>query len=332
MGDNQGIGCQTVVITSDTTRPTVVSTWPLADANGLSPSTTLTATFSEPVTGVAASNVQIYDHAGTRTDATVTYDPATRTATIDPTADLAPDREYVVQVGFDGGIVDRGGNSAVYSWQFVTGPGPMLASRTPLVGGMAIGVTANVTATFDEPVQGVTTSTFVLQDAAGSLVPAAVTYNAATRIAMLNPTASLAPDSRYSVNLWGGGTLIRDLVGNPFSTQGWTFTTGPAPRVSARTPAVGATRVSRTANVTATFSEPVVGLSGTTVVLRSPTGALIPAAVTYNPTTRMVILNPTATLAARTKYTATLTGGVAGIRDAAGNSLAATIWSFTTSS
>jgi len=54
------------------------------------------------------------------------------------------------------------------------------------------------------------------------------------------------------------------------------------------------------------------------------------AAVTYNATTRVLTLNPNATLAANTKYTVTLTGGPAAIRDAAGNPLATTTWSFTT--
>ena len=109
-----------------------------------------------------------------------------------------------------------------------------------------------------------------------------------------------------------------------------------APTLTARSPAVNATNVAAGSNVTATFSEPVTGLPTTgastataagNLVLRTPTGAVIPAAISYNPTSRVATLNPNANLAADTRYTATLTPA---IRDRAGNPLAATSWTFTT--
>jgi hypothetical protein len=66
------------------------------------------------------------------------------------------------------------------------------------------------------------------------------------------------------------------------------------------------------------------------VVLRNPAGAAVPVTVTYDARRRTVTLNPRATLAARTRYTVTLTGGATSIRDAAGNPLATTRWAFTT--
>ncbi len=102
-----------------------------------------------------------------------------------------------------------------------------------------------------------------------------------------------------------------------------------APTVTARTPGNNAILVARGANVLATFSEPVTGVSATTVVLRNTaSNALIPAAVTYNAATRQVTLNPNANLAALTSYTVSFP---AGIRDAAGNPLATQpIWRFIT--
>ncbi len=96
------------------------------------------------------------------------------------------------------------------------------------------------------------------------------------------------------------------------------------------TPATNATGVSRTANVTATFSENVQAVSGTTFTLRNPAGTVITAVVSYNATTRVATLNPSATLAANTVYRVSLVGGATGIRDTAGNPLANTNWSFTT--
>ena len=103
--------------------------------------------------------------------------------------------------------------------------------------------------------------------------------------------------------------------------------------VVARTPGINATGVSRTANVTATFSENVTGISTATVTLRVGTladGSLVPAVVSYNATTRVATLNPTATLAANTLYTVRLTGGSSSIRDLADNPLLNTVWSFRT--
>lgn len=104
--------------------------------------------------------------------------------------------------------------------------------------------------------------------------------------------------------------------------------TDPAPTVTTRTPAANAIAVARFANATAKLSEPVTGVSGTTVTLRrASTGALVTAAVSYNATTRVATLNPNANLAANVRYTVTLT---AGITDATGQALAPTTWSFTT--
>ncbi|WP_427007783.1 peroxidase family protein [Pseudarthrobacter sp. H2] len=99
-----------------------------------------------------------------------------------------------------------------------------------------------------------------------------------------------------------------------------------APTVTARTPASGAFSASRTANLTAAFSEAVAPVTGTNFQLRGPTNALIPAVVSYNPLTRVATLNPNGSLANDTKYTVTLSG----IRDLAGNTMATTTWSFTT--
>ena len=81
--------------------------------------------------------------------------------------------------------------------------------------------------------------------------------------------------------------------------------------------------MSQTANVTATFSEAVTGVSGTTFQLRLGT-TLIPAVVSYNVLTRVATLNPSVTLTADRVYTASLSG----IRDLAGNTMAPSTWTF----
>jgi dipeptidyl aminopeptidase/acylaminoacyl peptidase len=217
------------------------------------------------------------------------------------------------------------------SWQPLpdTTP-PAVTARAPAVNGTGVATGANVTATFSEPVQGLDGSTFTLQSGTAAPVTAAVTYNATTRTATLDPAAALPADTRWTATLTGGPTAVRDLAGNALTTLSWSFTTGPRPTVSARTPAAGATGVAVGVNVTATFSEAVQGVTGTTVILRSSSGATVAAVVAYDAATRRVTLNPNANLVRGTRYTATLTGGAGGIRDLAGNPLTTASWSFTT--
>ena len=103
------------------------------------------------------------------------------------------------------------------------------------------------------------------------------------------------------------------------------------PTVTAVSPADQATGVSPSTAVTATFSEAVdpATVSGTTVSLAGPAGA-VPANVTV--ADRTATLTPRSALAGGTRYTATVRGGSTGVKDLAGNALAADrTWSFTTS-
>jgi hypothetical protein len=207
---------------------------------------------------------------------------------------------------------------------------PSLTSESPLPGATGVAGADKVTVGFSEPVSGVDAAAFTLTGTSG-LVPATVTYDATLRVATLAPSAQLAAGSGYTVALSG---TVSDTAGNRLAPTSWTFTTLPAPpkdsvapSTTSRTPASGAKQVNRAANVSATFSEPVTGLSTTSMVLKNTKGSLTSATVTYNPTTRVAVLDPAATLAKRTRYTAALTNG---ITDLAGNRLSAQSWSFTT--
>jgi subtilisin family serine protease len=208
---------------------------------------------------------------------------------------------------------------------------PTVTSVGPASSATAVPLSSNISAVFSKDVQGVSGSSFILKSSAGVAVPATVSYNAATRTATLNPSADLAADRQYTATLLGGAAAIRDAAGTPLASSTWTFTTGPAPVITAWTPSPGATLVRRANNITATFSEAIQGASTTTVFLKNTaTGALIPAAVSRYGTTNQWILNPSATLAAKTSYTVTVVGGPAAVRDLAGNALSTVSWTFTT--
>jgi concanavalin A-like lectin/glucanase superfamily protein/Big-like domain-containing protein/putative Ig domain-containing protein len=112
----------------------------------------------------------------------------------------------------------------------------------------------------------------------------------------------------------------------------WTIAKTP-PMVVAVTPPSNGTNVSSDSIVTATFYEPLdpSSVGAPTFELRTAsTSALVAAVVSYDATAKTAILRPAAPLAAGGSFTATIKGGLAGVRDLGGDTLAAdSMWSFT---
>jgi methionine-rich copper-binding protein CopC len=327
---------------ADTTVPTVTAQSPAAGAAGVAVDANVTATFSKAVQGVSGTSFTLKAGTAPNVAATVSYNATTRIATLDPMANLAAGTQYTVTL--TDGIKDTANNAlAVTSWTFTTAAAadtaaPTVTARTPATNATGVAIGGAVTATFSEPVQGASPTTFRLRRTGTSTdVAAAVTFDATTRVATLKPNAPLGANAQYTATLTGSTTGIKDMANNPLTSVSWIFTTGAAPdtvapTVTARTPSANATGVSRTRDITATFSEGVTGVGGTTVTLKNAsTGAVIAAGVSYSASTRVVTLNPSPTLAANTRFTVTLTGGAGAIKDAAGNPLSTTSWTFTTS-
>jgi hypothetical protein len=143
----------------------------------------------------------------------------------------------------------------------------------------------------------------------------------------------LIPATTYHYKVTSQGT-----TGNPLSSGDFTLTTvnvrdTVAPTVSTTAPSGGSGGVASTVTVNATFSEAMnaATITAASFVLRNAAGATVTAPVNYNATTRVATLTPSASLNASTTYTATIGSGSAGVKDAAGNALAANfVWSFTT--
>ncbi|NUS53131.1 MAG: choice-of-anchor D domain-containing protein [Nocardioidaceae bacterium] len=101
------------------------------------------------------------------------------------------------------------------------------------------------------------------------------------------------------------------------------------PTVRSRTPGVRATGVGRTRNVVVAFSEAVRGVRGATFRLeRASTGRAVGAVVTGSGS--RWVLNPRATLPARTWFRVRLVGGSTNVRDLSGLPLTSTSWTFRT--
>jgi hypothetical protein len=114
--------------------------------------------------------------------------------------------------------------------------GPVVTETEPHAGASDVDRNAAVTATFDEQIAPatVTATNFTLRTSGGTVVPAAVSYDAPTRTAQLQPQAPLAYQSSYTVTLEGGAGGITDAGGNPLAAdKTWTFT------VAGQSPAEG---------------------------------------------------------------------------------------------
>jgi hypothetical protein len=105
---------------------------------------------------------------------------------------------------------------------------PTVSSVTPANGATGVSAGTAVSATFSEALAAasVNGSTFVLQDAAGNLVAASVTYDAGSNTAVLTPNAPLALAATYTATVKGGSSGITDAAGNPLAADySWSFTT-----------------------------------------------------------------------------------------------------------
>jgi YVTN family beta-propeller protein len=334
----------------DTTPPTVSAFAPANGATGVAPGAVVTATFSEPmaVATVTGASFELRNGAALVT-ATVAYNASARVATLTPTSSLLTSTTYTATVrGGAGGVADSAGNvlASNSSWSFTTGvvadtTPPTVTARTPAAAATNVATNSVVTATFSEPMTAASIDGASVELRNGTtLVAATVAYNAATRVVTLTPAAPLAASTSYTATVRGGATdpRVKDVAGNAMAANStWSFTTAAAPdttppTVTASTPASGATGVPTSTGITATFSEAMTAasLSGSTFELRNG-ATLVAASVAYNATTRVATLTPSAALANSTTYTAIVRGGASGVKDAAGNALAAdSSWSFTT--
>lgn len=119
--ETPGPGVRVVV---DWTPPQVSSVSPAPGSVNLSVDTVITATFSD-ANGMLASSINsstftLVDEEGTTITGTISYDPATMTATFDPDGDLFYGYTYTATLTT--GITDLAGNPipASYSWSFRT--------------------------------------------------------------------------------------------------------------------------------------------------------------------------------------------------------------------
>ncbi|MCI0463980.1 MAG: Ig-like domain-containing protein, partial [Gemmataceae bacterium] len=132
-----------VSTSSDTTAPRVVSTSPKHTATDVGADVNVTVRFNEPMNPatVNTSTIELRDSAGVVVSATVTYDSATQTATLDPLGPLPVTSPFYVATvrGGSSGVTDLAGNPmTAFSWSFTTAPVPPMTVQEVTIDGNGV--------------------------------------------------------------------------------------------------------------------------------------------------------------------------------------------------
>jgi chitodextrinase len=133
-------------------------------------------------------------------------------------------------------IYDRGLSAAQIQADMATpvAAAPAVISTTPANGATEVNGAPTIRATFNQAMSAstVNTTTVELRDASGSVVPAAVTYNAGTATASMTPAAVLTYGATYTATVKGGPAGAKSAAGAPMaSDRTWSFTVVPQPPI-----------------------------------------------------------------------------------------------------
>jgi methionine-rich copper-binding protein CopC len=227
---------------------------------------------------------------------------------------------------------------------------PGLSTLSPADGATGVATAADLSATFGEPVRKGAGNITLKKSADHSVVESfdvssspRITFSGATLT--IDPTSVLAGLTGYYVQI--DPTAVKDLAGNSFAgitdttTTAWSFTTGPpdtaAPTVASLSPANGSSAAVISANLRATFNEPVQKGVGNITLRKSADNSLVETfdvasspRITVSGAT--LTIDPTSLLETFTGYYVQIAADA--IRDISGNSFAGisgtTAWSFTT--
>ena len=324
------------------TPPTVSTISPGCGATNVALNQKINISFSQAMdpTTINTTTIQLAGPGATPVAGAVTYTALGNVATFTPAASLKASTLYTVTVTTGARNLAGTPLASNFVCTFTTGlapdiTAPTVISTNPACGATLVALNSKVTVTFSEPMDSATINgtTFTLAGPGATPVAGVVAYAAASNSLVFTPSSNLAANTLFTFTVTTGA---RDLAGNPLAASFvCSFTTGPVadiipPVVTLTNPTCGAVGVAVNQSFSATFSEALdpSTVNTTTFTLTGPGGTPVAGTVTYNAVTMIATFTPTASLAANTTFTATITTGV---RDLAGNPLAANfVCSFTT--
>jgi Domain of unknown function (DUF4082)/Bacterial Ig-like domain/Bacterial Ig domain len=218
--------------------PTVTSFSPPSGTVNVSVETNVVVTFSEAMDPATVNDSTVVLLSTGGVSAAVSYDEASRAATLDPIEPLVAGVPYTIQVKTgNAGVKDLAGNAMLSSEAsfFTTAPAPpQIVSTTPERDANNVPTGVALGATFSEALrlENVNASTVQLTDAANNPVPVTISYAPISFTIAIAPQAPLQPAQTYTVTLKGGAAAprITDWAFTPLASDyTWSFTTAAAP-------------------------------------------------------------------------------------------------------
>jgi hypothetical protein len=338
----------TTGLNPDVTAPKVSSTINANGANGVATNTKVGVTFSEAMDPLTLTTTTLTLKRGTiLVPGTVVYSGVT--AIFTPTNTLFDGTLYTVTVTT--GAKDLAGNALasnfVNSWTTAyayTAPpadttAPLVNSSIPANAAPTVAINTAESATFSEamdPLSITNVNYFLKGTLSGTLIPGTVSYSGVT--AVFTPSTNLAANTGYTITVKGGGSGVKDLAGNPLASDqviSWSTAANvdvTAPTVTGTVNANGAVNVAVNSTAGATFSEgldPLTVTSANFTLKETVSGNAVAGLVSYSGVD--AVFTPTSNLTSSLSYTATIKGGVTGVKDLASNPLASDfVWSWTT--
>lgn len=330
--------------------PTVTATAPFARSpavTGVATNSQVTVTFNKDMTAstINSTSFTLACPVGTPVTGTVTYVAASRVATFAPGVGLPT--STVCTATITTAAQDSTGVALAnpFVWTFKTAgtadtTKPTITSTVPAASAVGVPTNSSVSAAFSETMDPatVTGTSFTLTGPGGAPIAGTVTYAIAGKSAIFAPSSALAVSTVFTATVT---TAAKDLAGNALAAnKTWTFTTGTtadntAPTVSSTNPVDAATGVCTGKTVNATFSEAMnpQTINTSTFTLATTAGVSVTGLVSYDAQTNIATFSPSASLTGTpsTSYTVTIKGGASGVKDLAGNALAADkVTTFTT--
>jgi hypothetical protein len=320
--------------------PAVTSVFP-ADGSANVPINVVPAvTFSIAMDPASIGTSQValrFTGSGAFVPGTVEYDAATRVARFTPSAPLANGTNYTIQISgvkSGAGVSMSPGVATTFSTAAASdNTAPTVLQTDPADGASQVSLSSSVRVSFSEPLNPstVSSSSFILSTG-GTPVAGSVSYDAPNRIATFTPASPLSAGAVYTATI---ATVVTDAAGNPLASPVvFSFTAAQQidatpPAVVLRAPAPGETGVSLSSSIRVGFNEPMdaASISAASFAVAITGGADIGGSVSFDAATRVATFTPFAPLANSQSYTVRVTSG---IKDIAGNSVAAETWTFTT--